>query len=104
VTARAVTPPALPPNTPPSARFKTNPSPPTGRAPLTVDFNACLSVDPDGDRLLFRFDMFDGLYDSGHCRREHTYRTPGTFLAKVCVTDEFPGHADICQSYTVTVQ
>jgi len=104
VTARAVTPAALPPNRPPTAHFKTNPSPTTGRAPLTVDFNACQSADPDGDRLLFRFDVFDGLYDSNHCRREHTYRTPGTYRAKVCVTDEFPGHEDICQSYDVTVQ
>ena len=104
VTARAVTPAALPPNRPPAAHFKTNPNPPAGRAPLTVDFNACQSVDPDGDRLLFRFDVFDGLYDSGHCRREHTYRTPGTYRTMVCVTDDFAGHEDICQSYTVTVQ
>ena len=104
VTARGLTPAALPPNRPPAAHFKTNPSPTAGRAPLTVDFNACQSVDPDGDPLLFRFDVFDGLYDSSHCRREHTYRTPGTYRAKVCVTDDFAGHEDICQSYTVSVQ
>jgi PKD repeat protein len=96
--------PSLGPNAAPLARFKINPNPPTGDRPLTVDFNACQSSDPDGDRLLFRFDVFDGLYDSLHCRREHTYRTAGSFETKVCVTDDFPGHADICQSYTVTVK
>jgi PKD repeat protein len=104
VTARPAPLPALPPNAPPQARFKTNPYPTSGSAPLTVDFNACQSSDPDGDRLLFRFDVFDGMYDSRHCRREHTYRSAGTFEAKMCVTDEFPGHEDVCQSYTVTVK
>ena len=106
VTINAQTPPRapLPANAPPVARFKTNPSPPTGSRPLTVEFNACQSSDPNGDRLLFRFDVFDGLYDSGHCRREHTYRTAGTYQAKACVTDDFPGHEDICQAYTVTVK
>jgi len=72
ITAQSPPRPALPPNAPPVARFKTNPNPPAGTRPLTVDFNACQSSDPDGDRLLFRFDVFDGLYDSHHCRREHT--------------------------------
>src|SRR5262245_30950163 len=104
VTARPAPAPSLAPNRPPTAKFKTSPSPTSGSAPLTVDFNACQSSDPEGDRLLFRFDVFDGLYDSSHCRREHTYRSAGTYEAKVCVTDEYPGHEDICQSYTVTVR
>lgn len=103
VTAQAPARPAARPNAPPVAHFKTNPSPPTGPAPLTVDFNACQSSDPDGDRLTFRFDVFDGFYDTGHCRREHTYRTKGTYTAKICISDDFPGHEDICQAYTVTV-
>jgi PKD repeat protein len=106
VTAQPAPPPAVStaPNAPPVASFKVSPYPPTGKAPLTVNFNACQSSDPEGDRLLFRFDVFDGLYDSLHCRREHTYRSSGAFQTKICVTDDKPGHADICQDYLVTVQ
>jgi PKD repeat protein len=92
------------PNRPPEASFNIKPNPPTGNRPLTVEFNACLSSDPDGDKLQFGFDVFDGMFWTGHCRREHTYRTAGTFKARVCVSDDFPGHADICRSYTVTVK
>ena len=104
INAQAPPRPALRPNSPPVARFKTNPSPPNGSRPLTVEFNACQSSDPDGDPLTFRFDVFDGLFDTGHCRREHTYRAAGTYQAKICINDDFPGHADICQLYTVTVK
>lgn len=48
--------------------------------------------------------MFDGFYDSLHRRREHTYRSSGIFQTKVCVTDDYPGHAEICQGYTVSVR
>lgn len=103
VTAQAPARAPLPANAAPVARFKTNPDPPSGRAPLTVVFNACQSSDPDGDPLVFRFDVFDGLFDTGHCRREHTYRTRGSYRARICVTDAFPGREDQCQSYTVVV-
>ena len=87
----------------PLAHFKVSPNPPTGKAPLTVDFNACLTSDPNGDAIVFTFDVGDGPYESGHCRHEHTYRTAGTYQAKICVNDGFAGHADQCQSYSVSV-
>jgi PKD repeat protein len=103
VTAQPVPAPTLAPNSAPTAVFKINPSPPTGPAVLEVDFNACQSTDPDGDRLLFKFDTGEGSSEQGHCRKTHRYRTPGTYNARVCVTDDFPGRQDICQSYTIRV-
>jgi PKD repeat protein len=103
VSALNAPPPTLGKNSPPVAKFKTNPYPTQGKVPFTITFSACESSDPDGDQLLFRFDVGDGLYDDDHCRKEHTYRSAGRFPATICVTDNFPGHADQCQSYTVTV-
>jgi PKD repeat protein len=104
VTAQAVPVPPPASNGAPLAHFKTNPSPPSGKLPLTVEFNACLTSDPNGDPILFTFDVGeDGPDESGHCRKEHTYRKKGTYQAKVCVNDGMAGHADQCQSYSVVV-
>lgn len=103
VSAQAAPAPAPVNNAAPLPRFKVSPNPPTGKAPLTVDFNACMTSDAEGNPILFTFDVGDGPYESGHCRKEHTYRTRGTYQAKVCVNDGFAGHADQCQSYSVSV-
>ncbi len=103
VTAQAVPAPSPANNVAPLPRFKINPNPPSGKAPLTVDFNACMTTDPEGDRILFIFDVGDGPYESHHCRREHTYRTAGRYNTSICVNDGFAGHADQCQTYTVSV-
>jgi len=103
IVAQAVPKPSPRPNTAPKAVFKVNPNPPEGPVPLEVDFNACLSSDPENDRLIFTFDVGDGPYESGHCRREHTYRAPGTYNAKVCVSDGDEALPAQCQSYTVVV-
>jgi hypothetical protein len=78
----------------------------------------CRTVDPDGDRLLFRMDLdgdgaFEFLGSSGaDCRHEKVY-SAGTVTATQCVTDvncpswplcnDYPPlHPYECRSYTVT--
>jgi PKD domain-containing protein/Big-like domain-containing protein len=60
-------------NHPPNAILKTNPDPPTGKSPLTVNFDLCSSTDPDGDPLSYFFDFGDGTQTSGACSVSHTY-------------------------------
>ena len=96
-------PPTRPVDTPPSARFRTSPNPPTGSAPLDVTLNMCGSQDPDGDSLSFSYDFGDGTSAHSHlCRDEHVY-SAGTFTSKMCVTDGQPGH-EVCHSDLIQVQ
>jgi len=108
-----------PGNQGPVASFNVTPegSTITGKAPFTVNFNMCRTVDPDGDRLLFRMDL-DGdgsaefLGSSGaDCRHAVSYAV-GTRTATICVTDVDcpswplcnaypPLHPYQCRSYTV---
>jgi PKD repeat protein len=109
-----------PGNQGPVASFKTNPEGTalTGKAPFTVQFNLCRTVDPDGDKLLFRMDLdgdgvFEFLGSSGaDCRHEKVY-SAGVVTATQCVTDVncpswplcndyAPLHPYQCRSYTVT--
>jgi hypothetical protein len=57
----------------PNAVLKTNPDPPSGDGPLTVNFDLCSSSDPDGDPLSFFFTFGDGSTASGACNQTHTY-------------------------------
>jgi len=65
-------------------------TPLSGSAPLTVNFDATASSDPDGDTLQYRFD-YDGdgtaedVQSSGNA--SHVYAAAGTFSAKVTVRD-----------------
>jgi PKD repeat protein len=70
--------------------------PASGTAPLTVRFSSA-SSDPDGDQLLSVWDFGDGI-KAGGAAATHTYTAPGTYNAKVTVTD--PGG----KSATATVQ
>ena len=109
-------------NQPPEAVFRTTPPTSgaalTGTAPFHVDYNMCTTVDPDGDRLLFRMDLDgDGAFEfrgsSGvDCRHGATYAV-GTRTATLCVADvncpswplceDYPPlHAFQCRSYSVT--
>jgi hypothetical protein len=102
-TVTATAPPPAPPNRPPAASFRTNPTPPTGPSPLLVSFNGCKTVDPDGDQMTFTYDFGDGDKKSTHfCREDHTYAA-GTHTAKMCVTDGQPGH-ETCRSFLVQAQ
>jgi PKD repeat protein len=90
----------------------------TGKAPFTVQFNLCRSVDPDRDRLYFRMDLDgDGAFEfhgatGADCRHGATYAV-GTRTATICVTDvDCPSwpqceglprlHPYQCMSYSVT--
>ncbi len=107
---------AAPPsgNQPPVAVFKTTPTDVgrtiTGKAPLVVSFNMCLTSDPEKDELYFLMD-FDGdeTFDFGgitgyHCRADRTYAL-GTWKAVNCVHDRdanrIPLHDDTCKAYTI---
>ena len=108
-----------PGNQAPVASFNVTPegSTITGTAPFTVNFNMCRTVDPDGDKLLFRMDLdgngsFEFLGSSGaDCRHMMSYPV-GTRTATICVTDVdcpswplcnayAPLHPYQCRSYTV---
>ncbi len=109
-----------PGNQQPIASFKTTPegSALTGKAPFTVLFNMCRSVDPDGDHMLFHMDLdgngsFEFMGSSGaDCRRDIAYAA-GTRTATICVADVDcpswplcnayqPLHPYQCASYTIT--
>jgi hypothetical protein len=84
------------PNQPPQAVFKTKPSASgstiSGKAPLTVEFNLCLTEDPEKDPLRYTMDLNgDGAYEfqgstGADCRHPATYGV-GTHPATICVTD-----------------
>jgi hypothetical protein len=109
-------------NEPPDAVFRTTPATAsgvlTGTAPFRVNYNMCTTVDPDGDRLLFRMDLDgDGAFEyrgssGADCRHEATYAV-GTRTTTLCVADVDcpswplcedyqPLHSFQCRSYTVT--
>jgi PKD repeat protein/glucose/arabinose dehydrogenase len=60
-----------------------------GALPLTVQFSAARSSDPDpGDALSFEWDFDgDGDVDSTEAETEHTYTTAGVYTARLTVTD-----------------
>ncbi len=55
-----------------------------------IEFNASGSSDPDGEPLNITWDFGDGTTGSGPVVN-HTYDTPGTYMAKVSVTDSSGG-------------
>lgn len=101
-------------NLPPEAVFKSTPDDVrgtiSGKAPLSVRFNMCASVDPERDPIFFRMDFDgDGRFDKGgttggHCRSDYVYAA-GTWRARNCLHDvDADGqarHEDQCRTYTV---
>lgn len=101
-------------NLPPQPFFKT--SPParngtvTGKAPLLVNLNMCLTSDPEQDWLFFSIDYTgDGRWDNrgpfgGNCRRDYVYPA-GSYSPRLCVhdidTSRRPLHDDQCHTFTV---
>ena len=59
--------------------------PVSGKAPLNVGFTAS-GRDPEGGALAYAWDFGDGATGTGD-RVTHRYRRPGTYTAKVTVTD-----------------
>lgn len=79
----------FPANQPPTANIVANPT--TGQIPLTVNFNASGSTDPDpadAGRLTYQWDFTnDGSWDATTVTTSHVYSTVGTYTAKLRVTD-----------------
>ncbi|HCU50352.1 MAG TPA: sugar dehydrogenase [Micromonosporaceae bacterium] len=76
-------------NQPPQAVINANPT--SGPAPLTVNFDATGSADPDPadqGNLTYQWDFTnDGTWDATSATASHTYGTAGVFTAKVRVAD-----------------
>jgi len=60
----------------------------SGAAPLTVDFEASLSYDPDGDAVSYSWAFADGSDSEAGEAVSHTFAEVGTFPVTVAVTDE----------------
>ena len=58
-----------------------------GAVPLTTDFDASQSTDPDMDTLAYDWDFGDGSPHETTVQATHTYETPGVYTATVTVTD-----------------
>lgn len=66
----------------------------TGSAPLSIDFDASGSFDPDGSIVNYEWD-FDGngtFEESGSATTSHIYPGPGIFSCRVKVSDDMGGH------------
>jgi len=71
-------------NAPPQAVAKADP--PGGIAPLTIQFDASGSQDPDGSIASYEWDLGDGQTSSG-VQVRHEYAQPNTYIATLVVTD-----------------
>jgi PKD repeat protein len=71
-------------NRAPSVTLTANPQ--SGTAPLRVRFTAD-GTDPDGGSLRYSYDFGDGSPAETGRRPTHTYAQPGTYTARVTVTD-----------------
>lgn len=76
--------PSTPANQAPYAIF--TPSVSTGNAPLTVDFDASDSTDPDGTIVAYNWDFGDFQTGSG-VQVSHEFTSAGSFTVKLTVTD-----------------
>lgn len=72
-------------NLAPEAHATATPS--EGAAPLRVDFDASLSVDPDDDVITYDWDFGDGTNHSHKVSPFHKYRVEGNYTAHLTVTD-----------------
>jgi len=70
---------------PPVASFVASPT--AGRAPLTVNFDASSSYDPDGTIVSYSWNFGDGTSGTGKIV-SHTYTKEGTFTATLTVKDD----------------
>jgi PKD repeat protein len=86
-------------NAPPFARFDGSPT--FGDTPLSVDFDAADSIDPDGTIASYQWDFDnDGSFDelSVLPTIQHTYLTAGNFKPRLRVTDNIGATADVFEA------
>jgi PKD repeat protein len=87
-------------NGPPVARFTT--TPPSGNAPLLVNFDASSSSDPDGDLILnYTWDFGDGSTGTGSVI-SHIYEVQGNYTARLTTEDML--HASSTAQAIIPVQ
>lgn len=72
-------------NQPPMALIQASPT--EGPAPLTVEFDASRSADPNGEIVKYKWDFGDGTSENGMFAT-HTYNSAGTFIATLTVRDK----------------
>ncbi len=84
-------------NQSPIANFTTNIS--GGIAPITINFDASTSSDPDGDQLSYTWDFGDGQIGTGMIIT-HEYATAGNYEATLVVSD---GSKEATKSMTISV-
>lgn len=84
-------------NQPPVARMTATPT--SGNAPLSVNFDASASSDPEGATLSYAWAFGDGSTATG-ATTMHSYATSGSYTAKVTVTD--PGGLSDTTTTTIT--
>jgi glucose/arabinose dehydrogenase/PKD repeat protein len=72
-------------NAPPPAVAHADPA--TGAAPLSVDFSADESIDPDGDLVTYTWDFGDGTPDATGRTATHVYDDAGVYDATLTVRD-----------------
>ncbi len=78
-----------------------NATPIAGLSPLTVNFDANGSSDPDGDNLSYTWDFGDGTTSNG-ITIQHIYTLPGIYTATLTVSDNNGGVST--QSIVIDVQ
>ena len=86
----------------PAAALVITSSAPAGDAPLTVNFDAGQSTDPENLPLSFSWDFGDGATASGSAQASHQYTTAGTYTTTVTVTDN-QGASDSTTSQPIMV-
>jgi glucose/arabinose dehydrogenase/Ca2+-binding RTX toxin-like protein len=90
------------PKQPPVARATANPT--SGAVPLTVNFDASGSSDPDGDTLTYEWDLDgDGTYDdSTSAQQTFTYTAAGNYQVGLRVTDSKGASDTLDQPLTIS--
>src|SRR5262245_20250441 len=71
-------------NSPPQPAFTVTPT--SGSAPLTVNFDATSSLDPDGTISTFTWSFGDNSADAVGSHATHVYSNTGNFSARLTIT------------------